>query len=79
MHGVTILDLGLKYKKSYGFCTVCQQVFYTAIWKKVLFRSIHGMFEQGEPDNILVLKTDKCISLEIKHVLPLQLCPKISD
>jgi len=37
------------------------------------------MFEQGGSDNVLVLKADKCISLETKHVLSIQPCPKISD
>lgn len=81
MYEIKILGLGyLKgKKKSHGFCTVYQQVFFTVMWKKVLFTGVRGMFEQGGSDNILGLKAYKCISLETKHVLPLQPCSKIPD
>lgn len=69
MYEIKILGLGyLKGKKKpHGFCTVYQQVFFTGMWKKVLFTRIHGMFEQGGSDNILLLEVYKCIRLERKH------------
>lgn len=45
----------------------------------VLFTRVHGVFEHGEPDKILIFKADKGIDLGPKHVSPLQPHPKMTS